>query len=391
MKSVTIKDLEFLEKELITLRHDLHQYPELGFAEKRTSQKIAEELKNSGLEVHTGIGKTGIVGVLHKGKKKTGIMMRADMDALPINEKSFLKHKSKKKGVMHACGHDGHITMLLGGAKYLAKKDCFDGVAYFVFQPNEENGLGAQAMLNDGLLEKFPADEIYGIHNLPGSPLGEFSTRVGDICSSESLFEIKIIGKGGHSSMPQIGVDTIIVGSELVLSLQTIISRKLPPGTDAVLSVTEFITDGIRNVLPGETVLLGDIRTRNPEVRSEIKRSVDKLCKGIAIAHNVKISVKIWTEFIETINAEEPCNIAMNVSKGMGMKTIPDRLPMSFSEDFAHFAKVRPSCFILMGNGSDGPHGQPLHSSDYDFNDKGLIIGSCFWVRLVCERLPKFN
>ncbi len=389
MTTITVDDLKYLEAELITFRHDLHRYPELGFEENRTAAKVAEQLDKAGLEVYTGIGGTGIVGVLRRGKGTDSILLRADMDALPIKEQCGHDHGSTHEGVMHACGHDGHTTMLLGGAKFLAETDCFSGTAYFLFQPNEEHGLGARAMLDDGVLDRFPADEVYGIHNLPGAPLGEFSTRVGDITSSETLFEIIIKGQGGHASMPQVGVDSILVGSVLVTALQTIVARKLAPHTGAVVSVTEFITDGARNVLPGKAVLKGDTRARNPEDRARVEHFMRQICNGVAATHDVEIDLNIRTEFVETINSPGPCETAMKAAAGLGLKTIPDRPNMSFSEDFGVFAAARPGCFILMGNGAKGPSGQPLHANNYDFNDDALVIGAAFWSRLVTERLPK--
>ena len=224
---VSINDLKYLDKELKVFRRDLHKYPELGFKEIRTSKKVYDELKGLDLEVHPDIGKTGVVGVLKRGDSNKKIMLRADMDALPIKETSNHKYTSKNSGVMHACGHDGHITMLLGAAKYLTKKSNLSGTVYFIFQPNEEHGLGAKAMIDDGLLERFPAQEIYGMHNLPGAPLGEISSRQGVICASETLFEINVAGKGGHSSMPHLGVDSILVGSDIVVAIQNILSMLL--------------------------------------------------------------------------------------------------------------------------------------------------------------------
>jgi len=389
MAEVTLDAVKPLEPELVAFRHDLHRHPELGFEENRTAAKVAKELEKAGLEVHTGIGGTGVVGVLRRGNGTDSIILRADMDALPITERCTHDHGSEHTGAMHACGHDGHTAMLLGGAKFLAKTDCFCGTAYFLFQPNEEHGLGARAMLDDGVLDRFPAAEVYGIHNLPGAPLGEFSTRVGDICASETLFEISIKGQGGHASMPQVGVDAILVGSELVMALQTVVARKLAPGTGAVISVTEFIADGARNVLPGNAVLKGDTRARNPEDRARVERFMRQICNGIAATHNVEIDLRIWTEFVETINSPGPCAVAMKAAEDLGFTTIPDRQNMSFSEDFGAFAAVLPGCFILMGNGTEGSNGQPLHAYDYDFNDDALVYGAAFWSRLVAERLPK--
>lgn len=369
---------------LIELRQDFHRNPELGFHEDRTKARVAEHLRTLGLEVHQGVG---VVGVLRSGTGNRAIGLRADMDALPITECSLHDYVSENKGVMHACGHDGHIVMLLGAAEILAQDPDFDGIVVFLFQPNEEHGLGAKAMIAEGVLEQFPIEEVYAIHNLPGAPMGQVSTRVGQICSSESLFEIAISGQGGHASMPQMSVDVITVGAELVQALQTIISRKLPPSAGAVVSVTEFVTDGQRNVLPGNALLKGDTRARSTEDREAIERFMRQLSTGIALAHNVEISVKFVTEFVETINSATPVEAVVRTALSEGLATIPDREPMSFSEDFAHFGSAVPGCFLLLGNGETGSNARPLHSSDYDFNDSLLPIGATFWSALVRDRL----
>ncbi|CUK07519.1 putative hydrolase YxeP [Ruegeria denitrificans] len=377
--------MESNQAKLVALRQDFHRFPELGFDEIRTKAKVAKFLRDLGLDVHEGVG---VVGVLKAGTGNRAIGLRADMDALPIHETSQHSYASETEGVMHACGHDGHMTMLLGAAQALAADPGFDGTIVFVFQPNEEHGLGARAMIDEGTLEQFPVDEIYAIHNLPGAPVGQVSTRSGLICSSESLFEIAITGQGGHASMPQAGRDAITIGADMVQALQTIVSRKLAPGAGAVVSVTEFLTDGQRNVLPGHATLKGDVRARSPEDRINIEGLMREIARGVAIAHGVLVDVTFNTEFIETINAEEPTQAVVRVARSIGAETIPDRQPMSFSEDFAHFAAAVPGCFLLMGNGETGPHGQPLHSSDYDFNDELLSLGADFWTALARNRLP---
>jgi len=375
---------DFAEK-LIALRRDLHRHPELGFQETRTKAIVAEHLRDLGLEVHEGVG---VVGILKSGKGNRAIGLRADMDALPIQEQSRHDYASTTPGAMHACGHDGHTTMLLGAAELLARAPEFDGTVVFIFQPNEEHGLGALAMIDEGLLTQHPIDEVYGIHNLPGAPIGQVSTRVGQICASESLFEIRISGKGGHASMPHVGVDAITVGAEMVMALQTIISRKMPPSSGAVVSVTEFITDGQRNVLPGQAILKGDVRARHPEDRQAVNKFMQQIVDGIAATHAVEVDLQFNTEFIEAINAEAPTEAVVATGKALGLETIGDRPPMSFSEDFAHFSAAVPGCFFLLGNGEDGPNAQPLHAADYDFNDDLLPIGAEFWSRLVKDRLP---
>jgi hippurate hydrolase len=371
--------------DLRELRQSFHRDPELGFQEARTKASVAAFLRQCGLEVHEGVG---IVGVLRAGTGNRAIGLRADMDALPISETSGHDYVSQTPGVMHACGHDGHMTMLLGAARALATDPDFDGTAVFLFQPNEEHGLGACAMIDEGVLERFPIEEVYAIHNLPGAPLGQVSTRPGLICSSESLFEVTINGQGGHASMPQTGRDAITVGSELVQALQTIVSRKLAPGAGAVVSVTEFITNGQRNVLPGTATLKGDVRARAPDDRAAIEVLMRQMVQGLADAHGVSADMQFKTEFVETINAPGPVDAVVRVARDAGLDTLADREPMSFSEDFAHFCEKVPGCFLLLGNGESGAHAQPLHSSDYDFNDALLPMGVDFWVRLVRDRLP---
>lgn len=377
--------LEIDHVKLSALRQEFHRFPELGFKEVRTKAKVATFLHEMGLEVHEG---AGVVGVLRAGTGNRAIGLRADMDALPIDETSDHDYCSETSGVMHACGHDGHMTMLLGAAQALAADPGFDGTVVFLFQPNEEHGLGAQAMIDEGVLEQFPIEEVYAIHNLPGAPLGQVSTRPGLICSSESLFEITIKGQGGHASMPQAGRDAITIGAEIVQALQTIVARKLAPGAGAVVSVTEFLTDGQRNVLPGTAILKGDVRARTPDDRKEIDGYMRQIAEGIAAAHGVAVDVGFNTEFIETINAQSPTDAVIRAANAAGLDTVPDRQPMSFSEDFAHFSAAVPGCFLLLGNGETEAHGQPLHSSDYDFNDALLPIGATFWTKLVRDRLP---
>ena len=374
------------DARLRDMRHDFHRHPELGFSEHRTKAQVAQRLSDLGLEVHEG---RGVVGILRAGSGNRAIGLRADMDALPILETTGLDYASTTPGTMHACGHDGHTTMLLGAAELLAENPDFDGTVVFLFQPNEEHGLGAMAMIDEGVLERFPVEEVYAIHNLPGAPVGQISTRVGQICASESLFEITVTGKGGHASMPQVGVDAITVSAELVTALQTIVSRKLAPSAGAVVSVTEFIANGQRNVLPGKVLLKGDARARLPQDRADIERFMRQICNGIAIAHGVEVQVDFRTEFIETINAQDPADAVIRVAESQRLPTWPNRPAMSFSEDFAHFAAAVPGCFLLLGNGEQGAHAQPLHASDYDFNDALLPIGAQFWAGLVHDRLPK--
>ncbi len=383
-KSTSYTNME--NQDFVALRHELHRFPELGFEEEHTKARVAGFLRDLGLEVHES---TGVVGILRCGTGNRAIGLRADMDALPITETSAHDYVSKNKGTMHACGHDGHMTMLLAAASSLARGQDFDGTVVFLFQPNEEHGLGAQAMIREGVLERFPIEEVYAIHNLPGAPVGQVSTRPGLICSSESLFEIVIEAQAVHGARPQAGRDALTIGAEMVQALQTIVARKLPPGCGAVVSVTEFVTDGQRNVLPGRAVLKGDVRARAPEDREKIAALMKQMVEGIAAAHGVLVHFAFNTEFIEADNAIAPTQAVVDVASDMGLQTIANREPMSFSEDFAHFSAAVPGCFLLLGNGEEGSCGQPLHAADYDFNDDLIPIGMNLWHRLVRHRLPR--
>ncbi len=370
-------------------RHDFHAHPELGFNEYRTASRVAELLESFGLEVHQGIGGTGVVGILQRGNATRSIGLRADMDALPIAETGGCEWQSNHAGVMHACGHDGHMSMLLGAAKRLAADGQFNGRVVFIFQPNEEHGLGAAAMLKDGLFEQFDVDEVYGMHNIPGMPLGTFATRSGPITASESLFEIHIKARGGHAALPHMGVDAIVVGSQIVNALQTIVSRKLNPGLNGVVSITEFITDGMRNVLPGSAILKGDARALTPEINEQIETRMREIVDGTCAAHGVEATVNYVTEFPATINASAPASAAVAAAASLvGNNDVDGECePKLFSEDFAHMTQARSGCYILMGNGEAGSHARPLHSSDYDFCDNALVTGSSYWVSLVQQQL----
>lgn len=370
-------------------RRDFHQHPELGFDEHRTSARVGELLESFGIEVHRGIGKTGVVGVLQRGNGTRSMALRADMDALPISETNEFDYCSSHDGVMHACGHDGHTSMLLGAAKYLAEEAKFNGRVVFIFQPNEEHGLGAAAMIDDGLFDKFLIDEVYGMHNIPDMELGAFATRSGPVTASESLFEIEILARGGHAALPHMGVDAIMVGAQIVGALQTIVSRKLNPGMNGVVSVTEFTTNGQRNVLAGTATLKGDARALTPEINAQIKKRMQQIVDGICIAHEVSATISYETIFPATINAKVATRAAVGAAVDLfGEEAVDGECtPKLFSEDFAHLAQACPGCFVLMGNGKDGVNGRPLHSADYDFNDDGLVPGSSFWVRLVERQL----
>ena len=379
----------YLENDLIKWRHDFHSYPELNFDVNITSKKISDLLNSFNIKVHNNIGKTGLVGILKKGSSNKSIAIRADMDALPVNEINTFDYKSKIDGKMHACGHDGHITMALGAAKHLAEKEDFDGTVYFVFQPDEEQTQGAQAMIDDGLFSKFSIDEIYAFHNMPGMELGTFATRAGTITGSESLFKIELNGIGGHSALPHMGVDTITVGSQIITALQSIVSRKLNPAVNGVVSVTEFITDGSENILPGHAIISGDTRALSPDSNAIIEKSMKNIVEGIAQAHGIEAIFNYRTRTNMTINTADQARFASIVAeKLVGKENVDgDCEPKLFSEDFSQMLMHKPGCYILIGNGTTGCCGKTLHSSDYDFNDNLLVTGSSYWSELVLEKL----
>lgn len=375
-----------LQTQMTAWRRDLHAHPEFGFEESRTAAFVATTLRGFGIEVAEGVGGTGVVGTLKRGSSNRAIALRADMDALRISEATGVAWASTTPGLMHACGHDGHTAMLLGAAKLLADDRGFDGTVRFVFQPAEEWGLGAQAMLDDGLLERFPFDEIYGLHNMPGLPLGHFQTRPGPIMSAEDIFKITIRGQGGHASRPDWGREAMVPACALVLELQTIVARRLDPAEIAVVSVTELLTDGTRNALPNQACILGDCRSFHPEVSARIEAEMRRIARGIAEGYNVEIEVKYTREFVPTINdtalAQAMLAAAAPVSEQVALRDAP----MTASEDFARFQTRVPGCFAFIGNGETCP---PLHHPGYDFNDAALSHGAQIHAAIVRSRLSE--
>ena len=382
-------DLEALVRDMTAWRHDLHAHPEFGFEEKRTAAFVAAKLREFGLdEVAEGVGGTGVVGTLRRGTSNRAIALRADMDALRIAEQGACDYRSTAAGTMHACGHDGHTTMLLGAAKLLAQEGGFDGTVRFLFQPAEEWGKGALAMLADGLMQRFPFDEAYGLHNMPGLPIGHFETRPGPIMSAEDNFEIVLKGVGGHAARPHAGNETLVAACALVTNLQTIVARRLSPADIGVVSVTELITDGTRNALPGLARILGDARSFRTDVSAAIEKQMRQIAQGTALAYNVSAEVTYTREFVPLLNdaalVEEAFAAARSILPGEAVALA--REPMTGSEDFARFLDHVPGCFVFLGNGKDSA---PLHNPTYDFNDEGLIHGARFHAAIARRRLQQ--
>jgi hippurate hydrolase len=383
--------MEDLVERVRGWRHDLHRRPELGFSEARTSEYVAEVLTGLGLTPVRGVGRTGVVASIRRGDGDRAIGLRADMDALPLAEQTGREWSSEHPGVMHACGHDGHMAMVLGAAAVLVQEGGFDGTVHVVFQPAEEHGRGAKAMLDDGLLERFPMQAMYGLHNLPGAPAGSLLTRAGGVMASEDDFAIRVHGRGGHASQPQMLVDPIVVAAEIVLALQTIVARNVQPNQPAVVSCTEVHTDGARNAVPGEVVLTGDTRSFDPAVQQLLEERMRALCEGICAAHGATCTVTYTHEFAPTVNdAARTAEVVAAATAVVGPEHVDgDCLPVMGSEDFGVFARAVPSCFAFLGNGTEpGMGGTPLHSRDYDLNDDVLETGVRFYVELVRSVLP---
>ncbi|MEM7292865.1 MAG: M20 aminoacylase family protein [Pseudomonadota bacterium] len=370
-------------------RHDIHRHPELAFEESRTADKVAGLLREFGVETHTGIGNTGVVGVIKRGESNRMIGLRADMDALKIHEQNTFDHCSQHDGKMHACGHDGHTAMLLGAAQHLADKGNFDGTAVLIFQPAEEHGDGAKAMIADGLFERFPVDSVYAIHNFPSIDVGKFAVRPGPMMAAEDNFEIGIEGVGHHAALPHLGRDALVIGAEIVTAMQTLVSRRIDPMDNAVLSFTEFLTDGTVNVVPGRVTLKGDTRSMTTEVQNQIESTMEQVVAGICAAHGATYTFDYRRNFCPTINTAAEAEIAANVARSLVGEdnVIGNSRAVMSSEDFGWMLQAKPGAYLLLGNGVEGVGGCSLHNPHYDFNDTILTTGADFWVALVESEL----
>ena len=366
--------------DLTAFRRDLHKHPETGFELARTAGVIADTLKQSGLEVQEGIG-GGLVASLRRGPEDSAIGLRADMDALPVTEKNSFAHRSVHDGKFHGCGHDGHSTMLIGAALELARDDSLARTVHFIFQPDEENGRGAAAMIADGLFERFPMREIYGLHNLPGMAAGKFAIKAGPFCAFEDNFEITVTGRGGHSSMPETGIDPVVVAGSIILQLQSIVSRSVSAAERAVVSITEIRTDGARNIIPDTVVITGDCRGFEQPVSGKIERRVNEIVQGACAAHGAQGEVSYTTSFRPLVN-DAGCAEIMADAAARVSEVDREYGPVTFSEDFAEFLQHCPGAFILLGNGTEGAQAMALHNPAYDFNDEIIRTGVDFWKAL---------
>jgi hippurate hydrolase len=382
--------IEALAGDMTGWRRDIHAHPELGFQEKRTSDFVAVQLESFGIEVHRGIGKTGVVGVLRAGTSNRSIGLRADMDALPIQEANTFAHRSKHDGRMHACGHDGHTAMLLGAAKHLAATRRFDGTVYFIFQPAEEGIGGAKAMVEDGLFKRFPCEAVFGMHNRPGLALGKFAVRSGPMMAGGAFFDIDIEGKGAHGARPESGIDSVLVAAHVATALQSIVSRNVRPVDTAVVSVTQIHAGDAYNVIPQKARLSGTVRAFSNETMEMISRNLRRVAEGVAAGFGAKAAVDFRLIFAPLVNDAREAEFAAGVcAEIVGSDNVRrDPSLIMASEDFSFMLAEVPGCYINIGNG-DGAGACEVHNPSYDFNDAALPYGANFFVRLVEKRLAK--
>jgi amidohydrolase len=368
-------------------RHDLHAHPELLYEVHRTAAFVAEKLRGFGCdEVVTGIGRTGVVGVIRgRGKGAHTIALRADMDALPIIEATGADYASTIPGKMHACGHDGHMSMLLGAARYLAETRNFSGTAVVVFQPAEEGGAGAKAMIDDGLVKRFGIEQFYGMHNLPGLAAGEFAMRVGPIMAATDNFDIEIEGSGGHAARPHLTVDPIVIGAQLINALQAVVSRNVDPLESAVVSVCHFEAGHTHNVIAPRALLQGTSRSLTEDVRAILEHRIRDIVDGIARQHGVPIKLDYQRGYPVTINHADETHLAERIAADVaGSTRVHATPPLMAGEDFSYMLREKPGAFIFVGNGDSSG----LHTPGYDFNDDVLPVGMSYWIRLVETALP---
>ena len=377
------------QNDLTAMRRDIHANPETAFEEFRTADLVSERLESYGIEVHRGLAKTGVVGVLKAGTGNRAIGLRADMDALPIEELNDFAHRSTHRGKMHACGHDGHTTMLLGAARYLAETREFDGTVHFIFQPAEENEGGGGVMVEEGLFEKFPCESVYGMHNMPGLEVGHFAVRQGPIMAAFDRFTVHIQCKGAHAALPHTGVDPIVVGAQLVTAWQSLVSRATDPIDSVVLSVTKFHGGDAYNVIPDRIELGGTIRSFRADTRDRMERQLREMGERLCTAFGASFEMRYDRCYPATVNTnDETGYAAAAAAKVVGAANVnPNTPPLMGSEDFAFMLQARPGCYILIGNGA-GEGACMVHNPHYDFNDYILTLGARYWVQLAQDLLP---
>jgi amidohydrolase len=379
-----------IHDDLTSWRHDIHAHPELGFEEQRTSDLVAAKLAEFGCEVYRGIGKTGVVGRLRVGDSPRAVGLRADMDALPIHEANSFDYRSRHDGRMHACGHDGHTTMLLGAARYLAETRDFDGTVNFIFQPAEEGLGGAEAMVEEGVFDRFPCDAIFGMHNSPGMAVGQFTIRTGPMMAGCAFFDIRVVGRGAHGARPESGVDPVIAASHIAAALQTIVSRNVRPVDTAVVSITRFHAGDAYNVIPERAVIGGTVRAFENETLALIEQNMRRMASGVAAGFGATAELDFRVVAVPLINnATEAAFLADAAAELVGPDNVERNgaLVMA-SEDFSYMLNRSPGAYIRIGNG-DEPGGCQVHNPGYDFNDAILPLGASLFARLAERKLAR--
>jgi amidohydrolase len=388
-----VEEIRKFHAELREIRHDIHAHPELGFEEDRTSEIVAGRLAAWGIEVHRGLARTGVVGVVRGRHSASGraVGLRADMDCLPIRETTGLPYRSRHEGRMHACGHDGHTTMLLGAARYLAATRAFDGTAYLIFQPAEEGGGGGQKMVQEGLFERFPADEIYALHNWPGLPPGKMAVRAGAMMAATDEIQITVHGKGGHAAMPHLTVDPVLLSAHIITALQSVPSRNIDPVDALVISICSMQTSqvGAFNILPDSVTLIGTVRSFRPETRDMAEARIKQIVTGIAGSLGGSAEVQYQRGYPATINAAREAEFAAKVGEQIFGRdnVVRDADPTMGGEDFSYMLQQRPGAYVWLGQGG-GQTGCFLHNPGYDFNDEIIPLGAGYLAALVEESLP---
>jgi hippurate hydrolase len=374
--------------ELTAIRHDLHMNPELLFEEVRTGAVVAGELTRLGFAVETGLAGTGVVGTLSNGTSRKAVGLRADMDALPITETTGLPYASRAPGKMHACGHDGHTTTLLGAARYLSEHRNFDGTVHLIFQPAEEDVSGAKRMIEEGLFRRFPCDAVFAFHNWPGAAVGEVQLKPGTMMAAVDMAKVTVRGVGGHGAVPHRAVDPVVAGSAIVMALQTIVSRNIDPGEAAVITVGAFNAGNFCTIIPDKAVLEIGIRSCSSAVRDQLAKRIPDLVKAQALGFGCTADVDYEFSYPATINSPAETAFTREVAEEMETGVVDLAKPFMVSEDFAYMLEQVPGCYFMMGNG-DEPHRKMLHDPGYDFNDELLVRGAALWGRLVERFLPR--
>ncbi|MDB4140211.1 M20 family metallopeptidase [Candidatus Thioglobus sp.] len=384
-----IKKQSALHEDMVTWRHHIHKHPELSFKEDLTSDYIAAVLEANDIEMHRGLAVTGIVATIHGKKEGRVIGLRADMDALPIQEKNDFSHKSVHDGKMHACGHDGHSTMLLGAAIHLKENNNFSGTVHFIFQPAEEGGGGGRVMVEDGIFEKFPCEAVYGMHNWPGMAEGQFAVHDTAVMAANETLKISIKGKGGHAAMPDQCVDPVVIGAQIITALQSVVSRNVAPLDSAVVSITMLDAGFVSNVIPNDMNLTGSLRYFSTDVGNEVKAKIKKIVEGISHSMGATATFSSTPNYPATVNTPKHAELCANAAAEVvgSSNVLRNEKPSMGSEDFSFLLNASEGAYIWIGNGlvpEDGPEGGcMLHNTEYDFNDEILPLGSSYWVQLV--------